>query len=293
MRFAVVVLLALFAACSDDPTPAPWATSGGDGGSGGGDSGPPNPTPGCGKASAPAGYRPNQDAAAAGRMRTYQLFVPTTHDGKRTFPLVFVFHGNGGTGTDMRSILPLEGAADGGGIFVYPEGGGGWDLDSKAPNNADIAFFDAMVTKLSDEYCVDKKRIFATGYSNGGYFSNQLGCRRGSVLRGVVSHAGGGPYGMNDEYDGNGDLVCPESSVAALIVHGAADTGVALSEGQSSRDHWRRVNGCSSSSMPATPSPCIAYAGCSKSVLYCEIGGLDHVVWQSGASATWSFVASF
>jgi polyhydroxybutyrate depolymerase len=294
MRFALAGVLALFLACGDDASPSPFVAGNGDGGSeGGGDGGPGDPTPGCGATGAATGYQQNQSVMAGGQTRRYQLFVPAAHDGTKTFPLVFVFHGDGGSGADMRDYLPAEAASNDGGIFVYPDGPAGWDLDSKAPANDDIAFFDAMVAKLSQSHCVDKQRIFATGYSRGGYFANQLGCRRGSVLRGVVSHAGGGPYGSNDEYDGNGDLVCPEPAVASLVLHGTSDGAVALTEGQSSRNHWRRVNGCSSSNAPQAPSPCVAYGSCTKPVLYCEIPGLGHTIWSQGASATWAFIASF
>ena len=36
-----------------------------------------------------------------GRTRTYRVHVPPSYDGTRPFPLVFVFHGGGGTNRNI------------------------------------------------------------------------------------------------------------------------------------------------------------------------------------------------
>ena len=248
---------------------------------------------GCG-GSASGGLQQAQTLSVRGETRTYELFVP---DGAASaLPLVFVFHGSGGTGKDQRaSSYNLEAEAKGKAIFVYPDGmNRQWDLDRKADDNADIQFFDALVESISSKLCVDRARIFATGYSMGAYFTNQLGCRRGNVLRAIAAHAGGGPFGSDDEYDENGDLVCPQKAVPALISHGTSDMTVPLSEGKSSRDGWQKANTCASTTRPYAPSPCVALDGCARPVVYCEIPGLGHEVWPAGgAAATWRFFSSF
>jgi polyhydroxybutyrate depolymerase len=278
----------------DDPASAPTtpATSE-DGGIASPDAGrPPEELPDCGASGGPTGYLADQQMTVKGVARRYHLFVPEGHDGKKTYPLVFVFHGNGGSGSGMRRALDLEGASSGEGIFVYPDGFGGWDLDTKADDNDDVAFVEQMLSSIGEAYCVDKSRVFATGYSNGGYFSNQLACRRGSLFRGIASHAGGGPYGGAGDYDANGDLICPDGPVAALIAHGTADGAVALGEGEKTRNHWRKLNGCQGSTSPYPPSPCVAYDGCAdgKPVVFCQVEGLGHQVWPAeGANVTWKF----
>lgn len=279
MKRLAIVVLAGAAACSDDP--APSSSSGAT----------PSPSGGNG-----AGFVDAQAISVGGAKRTYALYVPPSHDGSKRYPLVFVFHGDGGTGASIRKAFGLEAVANDAAIFVYPDGEGhSWNLDAKAGANPDIALFDALVSEMKSKWSVDDERIFATGYSSGGYFANQLGCRRGSVLRAVATHAAGGPYGADDEYDDSGNLVCPEPPVAALVSHGTADTTVAPSEGVSSRDHWRRVNACSNATTPHAPSPCVEYIGCApgRPVVWCEVPGVGHVVWPAeGAKATWSFFAS-
>jgi polyhydroxybutyrate depolymerase len=254
---------------------------------------------GCGKAGAPKGMLEKQALRIKSNERTYDVVIPEGHDGKTPLPLVFVFHGSGGNGQGIRKAYDLEGQAQGKAVFVYPNAdptSGEWDLERKADANLDILFFDAILESLSVSHCVDRKRVFATGYSAGGYFSNQLACRRGSVLRAIASHAGGGPFGANDEYGDDGALRCPERPIAALVSHGTADGTVSLEEGQKSRDHWRRVNACKTGSGQSyDPSPCTEHADCAdeRRVIYCEVPGLGHEVWPAnGVKATWSFFDS-
>ncbi|MBX3203889.1 MAG: hypothetical protein KF764_02410 [Labilithrix sp.] len=255
---------------------------------------------GCGKDGAPKGVLGNQPVTVKNNLRTYHAIIPDAHDGTTPLPLVFMFHGSGGDGAGLRGVYNLELEARGQAIFVYPnadDATGTWDLERDADSNIDILLFDAILEALSVSHCVDRKRVFATGYSAGGYFANQLACRRGSVLRAIASHAGGGPFGDSGEYDADGRLRCPERPIAALIGHGADDAEVALDEAKKSREHWRRVNGCATGGgVPREPSPCVSLASCAQDrpVVYCEIPGLGHSVWpEGGPKATWDFFASF
>ena len=247
-------------------------------------------TPGCGKAAARAGVAAAQHVNAAGRDRTYTLVVPDGYAPQTPYPLVFVLHGSGGTGAGARTQTDLEKVAAGRALFVYPDAiGGNWDLNAPAPSNVDVALFDALSLLVTNALCVDTRRVFVTGFSNGAYMANQLGCRRGERIRGIVSHAGGGPYELQGTYDDHGNLVCGGKAVAALIVHGTSDATVAPSEGQKSIDHWSRVNRCSGSSSPSGAPPCVALAGCYQPVGVCLIPGLGHGLWKEAGKVTWSF----
>ncbi len=280
-RACVLVFAALTLACGESETPKADERSA-------------RPSAGCEATGGQTGFRDGQTLTVSGAARTYAVFVPDSYDAAKRYPLVFVFHGDGGTGAGMRKTIDLESASEGGAVVVYPDGFGGWDLDSPAGQNADIAFVDALAAAMADRYCIDRSRVFSTGYSSGAYFSNQLGCRRGSLFRGIASHAGGGPYGADDEYDESGRLVCPEAPVAALLVHGLDDGTVLPTEGQNSREHWRAVNGCDETSSPYAPNPCVAHTGCAaaRPVVWCAVSGLEHTVWSRGAEVTWKFFSA-
>jgi polyhydroxybutyrate depolymerase len=244
------------------------------------------PSSGCGAASA-SGVS-NGTVQARSKARTYVLSVPAGYASSKTYPLVFAWHGLGGSGQLARLYFGVEQQSAGQAIFVYPDAlplasqgnQPGWDL---TPTGDDVAFFDALAAQLSSSLCVDKNRIFSIGHSFGGYMTNTLGCSRGDVLRAIAPVSGGGPY----------TPTC-QGSVAAWLAHGSADTTVTIDVGIASRDHWVKANGCAATTTAVAPAPCAAYAGCKTDlpVVWCEhTGGHD---WPSFAAAgIWNFLASF
>lgn len=127
----------------------------------------------------------------------------------------------------------------------------------------------------------------------GAYFTNQLGCRRGDVLRAIAPHAGGGPWETGGTYDSDGNLQCAQKAPAAMVFIGLADTSVDPKEGEKSLAHWSWADGCTAETAPIAPSPCVAYQGCKQPVVSCKIPGVGHRIWNQGPKATWDFFASF
>jgi polyhydroxybutyrate depolymerase len=234
--------------------------------------------------------------------RTYALSVPADYDACRSYPLVFAFHGDGGTGASLRDALGLEGPANGGAVFVYPDARDpdrSWQLDLDVPlaQDADTTLFVDIVNKVASVYSVDRSRIFATGFSRGGYFANFLNCRLGTTyLRAIAPQSGSGPYGKDADYDIDGHFMCPAPGAAAFLIHGDADGVVPISpDAEYSRDQWAWESHCAATTTPASPAPCVAYDGCDagKPVVWCAIPGLDHAPWSEAAAAIWQFFAGF
>jgi polyhydroxybutyrate depolymerase len=274
------------------PAPTTAAATAATGTTGGGapsrPSAPGAPSSGCTKAQ--AGESLGLTVDVHGHSRTFDVAAPAQNDTEHGYPLVFVFHGGGGSADGARTTFHFADIAGDKAVFVYPQGtDGNWDLDSPTADNEDVAFFDAMLTTLSESHCIDRSRVFATGSSMGGYFTNQLACRRGDVLRGIAPHAGGGPFGGDDEYDDSGHLKCSGKAVAAMVFHGADDGEVAVGEGEQSVAYWRSESSCTDASTPIAPEPCVSYGGCKSPVVWCRIPGLGHDVWSEGPKATWDF----
>lgn len=245
------------------------------GGSGGG-----APVPGCGKTSSPKGAR-NLTIQLNGTARTYVLFVPSGYDATKSIPLIFAWHSSGADGAESRRYYRLEPVTGDGAIIVYPNGlNGGWDL---AAEGVDVKLFDALLASISSDYCVDSSRVFSTGYSFGGMMSHSLACSRGSKLRAFAPMAGAFLRGV------------PSSGCATpvpgWIAHATNDSLVSFSSGQAARDVWLKTNGCSTTTMPTSPSPCVAYQ-CSKApVVWCS--HTEGHEWPSFASrGVWSFFSS-
>jgi poly(3-hydroxybutyrate) depolymerase len=150
-----------------------------------------------------------------------------------------------------------------------------------------VEFFDALLALLTTTYCVDEARLFATGHSSGGFFTNVLGCERGDVLRAIGPVSGGGPFTF-----GGGSCA---GQVAAWIAHGIDDATVALSNGESSRDHWAEANGCDTSqtTVPSADYPCVEYVGCDVgyAVRWCAYEG-DHNPPDFGPQGLYDFFST-
>jgi len=109
-------------------------------------------------------------------------------------PLVFAFHGHGGSMAQASRSFPIHELWPGA-IVVYPQGlptagqltdpagdRNGWQGSAGAQGDRDLRFFDAMLADLRAKYRIDEKRIYATGHSNGGGFTYLLWAERGSVF---------------------------------------------------------------------------------------------------------------
>ena len=268
-------------ATSSEPTTAEMTTGGPETG---------EPLGGCGKVPDVSGSTP-QTITVDGMERSYILSMPADYDPAVAYPLVFAWHGRGGSGGLAQLYFQIEEASMGQAIFVYPDGlpladmanQTGWDLD---PNNEDFALFDALLADVQSRLCIDPERIFSTGHSFGGYMSNQLGCYRADVLRAIGLVAGGGPFGA-----------C-SGQVATWLAHGNVDMVVPFSEGENSRDYWAGANHCAAETQPVDPAPCTAFTGCDDGypVVWCEhseaaLSGHGWPAWAPGA--IWSFFAQF
>lgn len=237
-------------------------------------------TLGCGQSGAATGVQ-SFDTTIGGVSRHYQVVVPTTYDANRPTRLVFVFHGFGGNGNQIRSYLNLESQAAGQALFVYPDGVFIATYGGIAWANSDLAFFDAMVSEISQRYCIDSERIFAMGHSFGAYMTDLVGCERGNVVRAVAQISGGTQGGT-----------C-RGAVPAWLSHGTRDTVVPQSAGQQARDHWLTVNGCSSTSTPTAIPDCVTYDGCSAPVVWCSFAGGHYPPFPSYTNqAIWDFFST-
>lgn len=291
--------LALAAACSSSTTSTGAPGGSGNGGSpsqtgdasatadggeskGDGGTGAVTPSDGCGTGTFSAGLSAKTTTVGS-VSRNYKLFVPAGYDAKEPTRLVFVFHGRGGSPDEIRAYFGFEAEAAGKALFVYPEGLPQASQGGKtAWSPGDLEFFDAIVTELTASYCVDKSRIFAAGHSFGGYMSNLVGCARGDVVRAIAPVSGGLVPGT-----------C-KGPVAAWVAHGDKDISVPPSEGIAARDHWLKENGCTSTSAPTSPAPCVAYDGCTAGhpVTWCSFDGGHYPLPGFTGQAIWDFFAA-
>ena len=102
----------------------------------------------------------------------------------KSYPVVFFFHGNGGSAEDGFILEDLVNNHQF--IGVYPQGyKKSWNLGQEESNADDIEFIDMIIEELNKYSILDMNKKFAIGYSNGSAMVNELGIKR-NYLEGIA-----------------------------------------------------------------------------------------------------------
>src|SRR5205814_95373 len=147
----------------------------------------------------------------------------------------------------------------------------------------DIEFVRAMLDGVGSERCVDRRRVYATGMSNGGFMSNLLGCRMADRFAAVAPVAGTMPL----------TGCTPSQPVAVMITFGRADDIVPPSLARGGRDWWAEQLHCRAGDDDAKPGSdgCTRYEGCAADLVYCE-GPQAHAWPPDTTQRIWRFFTS-
>lgn len=225
-----------------------------------------------------------------GAERRYRLFVPK--DLPKAAPLVIVMHGTGGTPAQYEASLGYDAvAAHNRFVVAYPEGEHGtWNAGQTltyGANSDDVKFLVSLIDDVDALERVDRRRVYLTGHSSGGWMAYRAGCERSDIFAAVAAV-------------GSALLVrCrPSRPLPVLHIQGELDTNIPVSVAASSVEEMRKANGCSPTPVvtKATPVTLTRYAQCrgDSEVALAAIAGAGHD-WPFGArgySATeqgWQF----
>jgi poly(3-hydroxybutyrate) depolymerase len=225
-----------------------------------------------------------------GTTRYYLLDVPADTDNETPLSLVFGVHGYDMNNVAVIDLYNFTSRSGGKAITVLPQGEGPppgdvshWGdhvLESTwAANEANYAYIRALMLELQDRYCIDPSRVFITGFSMGGFFTNSLACAHHDWFRGFAPVAGGGP----------GSCANAAAKPAIMLHHGTADDIVTIDSGEGSRDFWIEQNGCTEATTSSF-SGCQSYGGCpdASPVIWC-VGNFNHTITSTTSANIWSF----
>jgi poly(3-hydroxybutyrate) depolymerase len=239
------------------------------------------------------------------RTRTFLVQVPADYQSTSTksYPLVFVFHGAGGSSAQSYSwgLQNVSGASENG-IFVFPEGiayqnyGIGWD-DTR--NGYDIPFFDNMVKDIEAYYCVDTTRVFVAGFSWGGDFVTSLVCNRSSVIRAAAANSTTDEYNTASNYATYQNGPCSKATPPAVRFEHAVggDSAYPAPLFSTTSKLFQYVNSCSATSTAVSKTSvesCGSYNSCSKEYLECSFNAsIGHTLPPGWAANVWAFFSTF
>jgi polyhydroxybutyrate depolymerase len=110
--------------------------------------------------------------------RRFLLHVPTGYDGRRRLPLVLDLHGSTSFPEQELALSGMVGLADAEGFAVVaPEGVGGfWNVPFDPEIQDDVQFIDDVIDRVDELLCIERSRVYATGFSGGGRMVSQLAC---------------------------------------------------------------------------------------------------------------------
>ncbi|MDA0985728.1 MAG: T9SS type A sorting domain-containing protein [Bacteroidetes bacterium] len=195
-------------------------------------------------------------------VRGYIVYVPKIYNDSIAVPLLFNFHGSGGTVYDLENNkieadynwLSMRTIADTAGfILVYPQastapdGGKYWRFGFNSAVD-DIGFTAAMIDTISNKYKIDLNRVYSCGYSNGGFFSVTLACFMSDKIAAIGCVAGF--QTVNNEGYCN-----PVHPTPVVTIHGTADNVISyygnktngLQSQQDLINYWTDFNNTSKS----------------------------------------------
>ena len=185
-----------------------------------------------------------------GVKRFYMVYVPEGFSQAETYPLLIYLHSYGGPpleGIDYAGFDVLADQFEF--LLALPSGKPDWNSgisdnpDWAPPDLNDIAFLDLMIDQISHNFNLHQDRIYATGFSNGGFMSYKLACQLSSRIAAVASVGGVISESTLAECQ-------PDHPMPVMQIHGTVDSVVKIdgAEGwhtvKDTLDFWVGKNQC-------------------------------------------------
>lgn len=226
----------------------------------------------------------------AGLKRTALVHIPASVDLEAAAPLVLNFHGLTSNAEQQVFFSGMNPKADAEGfIVVYPNGvQSSWNagaccgaaIDQQID---DVGFVRALVAQLSNTLCIDERRIYATGMSNGGFMSHRLACEAADLFAAVAPVSA--VNGM--------DSCTPSRPVPVMMFNGTLDPLVAYNGGglfgsaEQTFIDWGTRDVCGDAPKPGKSNgaaSCVQHELCDAdtSVVFCTFTGMGHC-WPGNA----------
>ena len=200
--------------------------------------------------------------------RLFYYYVPSTYTPSKPLPFIIYFHGYGGNWSQGVSFDQTDDAEANGYIIAFGQGTPsaetrhslGWNGGTCCLFNTTVPVDDVIYAKMivqlaRERVAIAPDRVYAMGWSNGGYMVERLGCEAADVFNGVGPDASSVVIGDGYE-DGLSrcDAAFQGEHIDYIHFHGTIDMTVPWIGGHDTRERlpsvlenisrWVARNGC-------------------------------------------------
>lgn len=242
------------------------------------DSAPPKPdAPAAAtcKAGSRSGAKGSSNKLSTAGGVLFNLRTPAGYDPQKGHPLIVVYAAAGGTKDNMEPFTKLTTPATAAGyIIAY--------VDHVSPVNAGMVTDIAGVPdQIAKTWCVDRRRVYLTGHSDGGSVIYVMLARKAMPLLPAAI----APSAAGLSAQALATVKCFSPAIPTLVIHSKND-GLFKGYGPQARDWWVTCNGCGATGK-AGADGCLAYTGCAggAEVHFCETS-VSHGTWVSGLNTS-------
>lgn len=216
-----------------------------------------------------AGERGIRDGEAMGDGIRFHVRTPANYDATFMHPLLMVYAAAGQSGLVSERVTGLTASATGAGfVLVYVD-----HRPLGVPSIEQLAIIPGAVTK---KWCVDEKRVFATGHSDGGTVALALAVldQTKQVPAAIAPSAAGWTGKDLEAYQCRAPL-------PVMVLHNRQDT-LFPGWGAQTAAWWAACNRCNNAKPKSLEGGCVAYQQCAAggATLYCEGEG-GHRDWPN------------
>jgi polyhydroxybutyrate depolymerase len=272
----------------------------------------------------------NESIMSGGESRTFIVHVPTSYSATTPAPVILDFHPLGGTGSQQEGSSGWKAKCDSVGcIAIYPDSSkskasdnswnAGYCCDNAEKNQVDdVGFAKDIIKWIEANACVDPKRIYASGGSNGGGMTYRMACDAADVIAAVAPVdfrcvTGTDPLASTVSASNNTACSCTlprpitvvawdEAADTSIVPYAGGQTpsfktdcppngscvGIGFSSAVVNRDTWAKFDTCTGSAAAAPDnSLCQQYTQCGgdTSVTLCSTTSGGHLAVYSNSGA--------
>ncbi len=180
----------------------------------------------------------SRTVVAGGTSFSYQLYLPKAYDPAKSWPLVSLFHGQGGSGANIRDYWAPVAESNGFVVLATTSTGtsGGWSGSQDIPRY-EAAFNDAMKA-----YSIDTSRLYIWGFSAGAHFVHAIALMNADLFAAYAVNAG-----VLAAFVGTGAPAAALRKIPVSIRIGDADP--MLSQARQDHDRFRAAGWVDGSSL--------------------------------------------